>query len=218
MEPLRPPAAPAPHALVLNGARPDDPEVDAVARQVAAELARLGRDAQIATLRHLQIAPCLGCFECWTRSPGVCRTHDAARDLAQVYVSSELVAFVTPVTFGGYSSELKKVLDRLACIALPFFSWAGGEVHHAPRYARRPALLVVGTLLEHAPPLERIFHEVARRNAINIQPSAFSSHVIVTPAGVVDEAIDPGLRGAMASLLERCGAPSSPAVAEGGAR
>ena len=153
---MEPSSAAGPLALVLNGAHPAHREVDAVARRIAAELDRLGLHAETVTLRDVPVAPCLGCFECWTRSPGVCKTRDAGRDLARAFVRAHLVAFVTPVTFGGYSSELKKALDRMICVELPFFTRVGGEVHHRPRYARRPALLVVGVLREPAPAQERI--------------------------------------------------------------
>ncbi len=216
MDPLRSHAGTTPDALVLNGALPDDREVDAVARDVAAELARLGQPAQSVTLRDVQVAPCLGCFECWTGSPGVCRTHDAGRDLARVWIRSHLVALVTPVTFGGYSSELKKAVDRMICVELPFFTRVGGEVHHRPRYARRPALLVVGVLRAPAPAQERIFHELAQRNAVNLQPPAFACLVLVRSGGA-DEASEPLLRGAIAAVLERAGASPGLAVAAGGA-
>jgi hypothetical protein len=217
MDLLRSISARASHALVLNGALSDDREVDAVARHVAAEIERSGLRTQSVTLRDVQVAPCLGCFECWTRSPGICKTHDAGRDLARAYVRSHLVAFVTPVTFGGYSSELKKAVDRMLCVELPFFTRVGGEVHHRPRYDRRPALLVIGVLREPVPAQERIFHELARRNAINLQPPAFGSQVLVRARGV-DDAIEPHLRGAIAGVLDRSGPRSGLAVADGGAR
>lgn len=214
---MAPPHTPAaPRALVLNGALRDDREVDAVARDVAAELERHGWPAESVTLRDVPVAPCLGCFECWTRSPGVCRTRDAGRDLARAYVRSRLVAFVTRVTFGGYSSELKKAVDRLTCAGLPFFTWSGGEVHHRPRYRRRPALLGVGVLPEPAPAQERIFHELVRRNAVNLQPPAFASLVLVRRDGE-ERAPEPLLRGAVAGVLERAGSLSGLAAAEAGA-
>jgi multimeric flavodoxin WrbA len=208
-----------PRALLLNGALADDREVDAVADLLAAELARLGLTTQSVTMRELQVAPCLGCFDCWTRSPGVCKTKDAGRDLARAHVRANLVAYVTPVTFGGYSSELKKAIDRMICVELPFFTRVGGEVHHRPRYARRPALLVIGILREPDPAQERTFHELVRRNAVNLQASASASRVLVRPCGVrVGDRIDPDLRDAIAGILGRSGAPSSFTLASGGAR
>lgn len=213
MEPLHSNADRAPRALVLNGALADGRDVDAVAGRVADELERLGLIVRHVTLRDLQVAPCLGCFECWTRTPGVCKEKDAGRDLARAYVRSHLVAFVTPVTFGGYSSQLKKAVDRMLCVELPFFTRVGGEVHHRPRYARRPALLVIGVLPETSREQERIFHELVRRNAVNLQASAFASHVVVPPSDAA-----PDLRGAIASLLERSGARAGLGAASGGAR
>lgn len=214
IDPLR--TAPTPRALVLNGALAGQAEVDGVARQIAAEIERLGTYAESVRLRDVAVAPCLGCFECWTRSPGVCKTRDAGRDLARAYVRAHLVAFVTPVTFGGYSSELKKALDRMICVELPFFRRRDGEGRHPARYARRPALLVIGVLPQPVPAQERIFHALARRNALNMLPSAFASHVVV--GGGVEEGIEPALRGAIADVLERSGGCAALAAAAGVAR
>jgi multimeric flavodoxin WrbA len=212
IDPLR--TAPAPRALVLNGALAAQPEVDAVAAQVASELGRLGMHATRVTLRDVPVAPCAGCFECWTRSPGVCKTRDDGRDLARAYVRADLVALVTPVTFGGYSSELKKALDRMICIDLPFFTRREGEVRHPLRYTRQPALLFVGVLRRPLPAQEQVFHALARRNALNMVPAAFASHVVVGGG----EAIDPALRGAIAVVADGAGGRAGAAAAAGGAR
>ena len=62
-------------------------------------------------------------------------------------VHSDLVVFLTPVTFGGYSSELKKALDHVIPILQPFMQKRGGETRHPQRYVRRRDLLVIGTSL-----------------------------------------------------------------------
>lgn len=57
-----------------------------------------------------------GCFGCWVQTPGVCVIDDAGRDVARAVIQSDLAVFLIPVTFGGYSSELKKAVDRLICL------------------------------------------------------------------------------------------------------
>ena len=86
----------------------------------------------------MEIRPCIGCFGCWVQTPGECLIDDAARQIAPAIIGSDLVIYLTPVTFGGYSSELKKALDRCICLILPFFTKIDGEMHHKPRYDRYP--------------------------------------------------------------------------------
>src|SRR5690606_3517069 len=105
-----------------------------------------GEKVQTWTLRDEKVAYCLGCFECWTKSPGICRIDDAGRAIAASIIAGDLVVYLTPVTFGGYSSALKKAVDRSICLVSPFFTQIDGEVHHQPRYDRYPALLGIGVL------------------------------------------------------------------------
>jgi len=126
---------------------------------------------------------CAGCFGCWVQTPGVCLIDDAARDIARAVIQSDLVIYLTPVTFGGYSSELKKVLDRLICLILPFFTQIDGEVHHQPRYERYPRLLGLGLLPRPDDEAAEVFSRLVARNAINLHAPAHA-------AGVVNERQD----------------------------
>lgn len=123
-------------------------------------------------LRDERLAFCQGCFECWTKTPGVCRADDAGRTIAQATIGSHLAVWLTPVTFGGYSSQLKKAVDRLIGLISPFFALIDGETHHEPRYERYPAMLVLGHLPEFDPEQARVFVHLAHRNAINLHAPA----------------------------------------------
>ena len=45
----------------------------------------------------------------------------------------DLVIYLTPVTFGGYSSELKRMVDHQIQNISPFFTSVQGEIHHQRR-------------------------------------------------------------------------------------
>ena len=100
-------------ALLLNGAKVGDAAVDRVGAVLLDELQARGWAVDAFVLRDLAIAPCSGCFGCWTKTPGRCGTDDASQTLARLFVHCDLLALLTPVTFGGYSSELKKAMDRM---------------------------------------------------------------------------------------------------------
>lgn len=165
-------------ATLLNGALAGDSFVDAVQAALHDLLAGQGWAVTPWTLRDQKIAYCLGCFECWTKTPGLCRIDDAGRQVAESIIRGDLVIYLTPITFGGYSSDLKKAVDRSICLISPFFTRIDGEVHHQARYARYPALAGVGVLPAPHPAQEQIFHTLIGRNAINMHAPWHDSAVV----------------------------------------
>ncbi len=167
-------------ALLLDGGRDDGDETRDTAA-LAVEL--LGADGWRVThlaLREIEIAPCFGCFGCWVRTPGVCVIDDAGRDVARRMVQSDLLVYLTPLTFGGYSSELKKAVDRLIPNILPFFQSIDGEVHHVKRYERYPRLVAIGVAPSGPvdPEDEELFETLVHRNAINYRAPSAAACVI----------------------------------------
>jgi multimeric flavodoxin WrbA len=150
-------------------------EVEAVLRR---QLLEHGYAVDVARLAQVPVAYCRGCFECWTRRPGLCRTDDAARDIARRFILSDVVVFLTPITFGGYSSELKKALDRSIGLVSPFFGRVDGETRHRKRYDRYPTLLAVGLLPGPDPEDEALFRSLVRRNAVNMHAPAQAAEII----------------------------------------
>ena len=108
---------------------------------------------------------------------------------ALLLIGSDLTIYLTPITFGGYSSALKKAVDRAICLVSPFFTHIDGEVHHHARYAHYPALVGVGVLPAPHPDQEQIFRTMIGRNAINLHAPEHDSMVLYrsqAPAAVVD--------------------------------
>ncbi len=128
--------------------------------------------------RDLRVAPCTGCFGCWTRTPGQCVIDDDARAVAAKVVGSDLYVVVTPVSFGSVGSLAKSVSDRLICLVLPHFKMIDGEVHHQPRYDRYPRYVALGTLPAPDPAQEALFRTLAERNAINLHNPASAAGVV----------------------------------------
>jgi multimeric flavodoxin WrbA len=164
-------------ALVLNGERKNEDALGLVAEAVAGELSEMGWQAETVVLREKKIALCTGCFGCWVKTPGVCVIDDFGQEAARMVIRSNVLIYLTPITFGGYSSELKKAVDRFACsMLLPFFTKIEGEIHHHPRYRPLPSLIGIGVLPGPDEESERIFTTLLARNAINLHsPSAHAA-------------------------------------------
>lgn len=165
-------------ALILNGSKKGDTKLNAVSDFISSTLSSIGYEIDVVVLHDLQIADCTGCFHCWIKTPGVCVIDDNGRNIAMKLIQNDLVVYLTPVIFGGYSSELKKALDRQIPIILPFFMKINGEVHHKPRYERYPAIIAIGVLSSPDEESEKIFETLVDRNAINMHCPAHSAGVV----------------------------------------
>ncbi len=172
-------------ALILDGGHDTSTVGAALCQTIAILLAAARWEVETVVLRTEKVGYCLGCFECWIKSPGLCRIDDAGRDVAADVINSDLVIFLTPITFGGYSSHLKKVVDRLICLVSPFFTQIDGEVHHKARYAQYPALLGVGMLPQPDDEQTQIFSQLIARNSINLHTPFHA--IFVTSAPQFDE-------------------------------
>lgn len=173
-------------AVILDGSRTGEDALSAAHGILLDELPRMGWETETFVLRELDISYCQGCFECWVKTPGVCVSTGAGRDIAKAVIQSDLTVFLTPVTFGGYSSELKKAVDHLIGLVSPFFLRIGGETHHKRRYARYPRLLGVGALSQADEESERIFTTLVERNAINMHSPSHAAGVVLDTWSAAD--------------------------------
>ena len=165
-------------------------------------------------LADTRLAPCLGDFDCWTRTPGRCRTADEAQNVAQAVHDADLVVFLTPVVFGGYSSALKKAVDRLIPLIDSYFHERFGLTRHLPRYAKYPALLCIGLADQPNDEARSLFAELAGGNAINLLAPSFRSLVVsLQDSDWQDKiigAVRAGLRGKPGEVLPK---PAADALA-----
>jgi multimeric flavodoxin WrbA len=153
-------------------------------------------------LAGLDVKPCRGCFACWLKHPGTCAIKDEQERVLKAMSSADIEVWITPLTFGGYSSVLKKSLDRLIPNILPFFIKVRGEVHHPPRYERRSRLVALGTVPSPDADAAAIFRGLVERNAINFH--SIEARVEVLPETMEDAELATAVR----AQFENMEAPS----------
>ena len=131
-------------AVVLDGSRAGDVAGERIGQATLAVLAAQGWQVEAFLLREAKIGNCAGDFFCWVRTPGQCMLDDDNRTVAAAIANADLLVCLTPITFGGYSSALKRQIDHQIQSISPFFAQVAGETHHQRRYERYPNLLVIG--------------------------------------------------------------------------
>jgi multimeric flavodoxin WrbA len=163
-------------ALILDGTIDNDKENETLKEAWVEGLEEQGYQVNWVILKQEEIQSCIGCFNCWTKTPGLCIYDDKGSDLAEEIINSQLVIGVSPVIFGGYSPEMKKMLDRIIPLLMPFFVKKKGEVHHSPRYDGYPPVWMVGISKKKKDEGEHLFEALAKRNELNWH-NLFEGHI-----------------------------------------
>lgn len=111
-------------------------------------------------------APCQGCFGCWTRHPAECFMKDSLRQVCRVIGQADELVIITKNLYGGYSADVKNVLDRSIGTSTPLSVYRGRQMHHTLRYGRHALwrVIVYGDITEAE---KDSFRYLAERNAIN---------------------------------------------------
>ncbi len=187
-------------AILLNGSSENDPTGERLRIALTDELGARGWDVKHVQLRDEKIGNCAGDFFCWIRNPGMCNVADVNRTFAADIINSDLMVYLTPVTFGGYSYQLKKMVDHQIQNVEPFFAKVNGETHHQKRYPHYPDFLAVGWMEQPDPRQEAIFRHLASRNAANFYARKSVSGIVI--AGQPDEDLRLATRGWLDDLAK----------------
>lgn len=128
-------------------------------------------------LKHEDMNHCIGCFNCWLKTPGMCIFNDVGREVTKSYIQNEVVIFVSPIKYGCYSVVIRRAMDRLLPNVLPFFRKFHNEVHHAPRYPKYPQVVVFGYGEEISDFEIDTFKSLSDANAVNFMTDSARTYV-----------------------------------------
>jgi len=112
-------------------------------------------------------APCQGCFKCWTKHPAACAMKDELHQASRVLGTSDDLTIITENLYGGYSPEVKNILDRSIATSTPLSTYRKGQMHHTLRYGKRNRLhiIVYGSMTDAE---KGTWQLMAERNAVNM--------------------------------------------------
>jgi multimeric flavodoxin WrbA len=174
-------------AILLDGSNSNDRTGERVRTALEAQLQARGWEVEHYALCEKRIGNCAGDFLCWIRTPGMCNVNDDNRHIAAAVITSDLMVFLSPITFGGYNSTLKGMVDHLIQNVSPFFAMVDGETHHQKRYENNPDLLAVGWMEAPEVLSETVFRHLVQRNAINWHAKTWVGDVVL--AGQSDDQV-----------------------------
>ncbi len=126
-------------------------------------------------LSALQIANCVGCFGCWTKTPGKCVIRDDAPKVYPLIAKSDEVLYISRIRYGSYDTPMKTMLERAIPVQQAYIRLHHGEAHHVQRDVapKKATIVAYGARDEEE---QAVFRQLIDRNAHNMN---FESHQVL---------------------------------------
>ena len=110
---------------------------------LVAGMREAGADTEVVHLRSKRINNCIGCYTCWTKTPGLCiHKDDMTHELYPRWVQSDLVVYATPLYHFTVNAAMKAFIERTLPVLEPFLVESKGSTKH-PLRAKHPAIVML---------------------------------------------------------------------------
>lgn len=151
------------------------------------------------TVRERKINDCAGCFQCWTKTPGVCVFKNDMKEILDAMVTTDVIVWSFPLYFFGMPSRVKALLDRTLPLSLPFIDKeADGTATHPQRFrSDMPRVVLISTAGFYT--LKRNIDALALQYAIMTPPDLLTT--VFCPMGELFR--QPALRGTTDAYLAK---------------
>jgi multimeric flavodoxin WrbA len=93
-----------------------------------------GAQVEVVNLREKEIKLCLGCFACWSKTPGQCvQQDDMSRELYPKWAAADMAIYATPLYHYTVNAAMKAFIERTLPFAEPFMIEKDGYITHPQR-------------------------------------------------------------------------------------
>ena len=93
-----------------------------------------GKEVEIMDTSLMKIAHCVGCNQCWLRTPGVCAFKDDYEEILKKLVKTDSLWIVTDTRFGFLDYRGKRLMDRVMPMLNMYIGFRDGWMRHELRY------------------------------------------------------------------------------------
>ncbi len=128
---------------------------------------------KIISFRGQPIKPCLGCWNCWLKTPGRCAIKDQMAETYSAYVISDTVILLMDTAQGFINHNAKAYLDRTIPHYHPYIEIVDGECHHVARYERYPDLAFYYDTAGLSKQEEQVIEDYLYRTAFHFRSDAY---------------------------------------------
>lgn len=93
-----------------------------------------GAETETVYLKDKKIDYCVGCFTCWTKTPGVCIHKDDMPELLEKMRPADVLVYASPLYVYTVTAQMKAFLDRTIPLLSPYIVKRGDQFIHPRRY------------------------------------------------------------------------------------
>lgn len=138
-------------------------------------------------LSALNIANCVGCFGCWTKTPGKCVIRDDAAKVYPAIAKSDTLLYISRIKYGGYDTVMKKMLERAIPVQQAFIRLVDGETHHVQRDVKpkNATIIAYGDISDEE---KGLFEKLVARNALNMNFEKYN--IIYSVESLLEDAVN----------------------------
>lgn len=149
------------------------------------EIRKSNNDTVVNTTKQ-KMAQCIGCFDCWLQTPGVCKIGDDIQNIPKLLCEVDEFILITNCTYGGYSPYVKNFFDRSIGFLLPLFTYRSDKrMHHLIRREKKRNMKVYfyGDITKKE---QDTAIKMVRANALNLNAESHSTSFYSNPQKVME--------------------------------
>ena len=105
-----------------------DEKVCNLGQAISAELAQANHDIKYFSLQNMNIKLCYACRGCEEKTYRRCIVRDDADLILPYLVRSNTIIAVMPITYGSYSFQMKRIIDKFALLIDIYYRYKNGEL------------------------------------------------------------------------------------------
>ncbi len=166
-----------------------------------------GAETELVHIRKLHIEPCMGCYTCWVRSPGVCAHKDDMAAVLEEYSKADMVIFGTPLYHFSMTGLMKNFVDRTLPRLEPWLvphARLQGVTGHPERVHKPERMFLISAAgfpeFEHFDSLVATFKQMARMGNV-----AYVGHILRPGAEPISRSDLQGLFTSYYDLVRQAG-------------
>ena len=130
--------------LAVQGSpRPRTSNTETLLREFLKGVEDEGAATETVYLKGKEIHSCVGCYTCWTKTPGTCVFKDDMPELLEKVKTCDVMVYATPLYNYNMTALLKAFQERLLPLLDPHFVKEGDTYCHPQRYQQKRKIVLV---------------------------------------------------------------------------
>ena len=146
-------------------------------REMYDAIVKTREDVRHFNLEGMSVEPCYACRGCEEKTYGKCVIRDDADMILPCLVRSDTIIVFTPIVFGGYSFQIKRVVDKFNLIVDRHYYCRDGELAKS-KHGRRVRYYAIGFQDNDDAEEAEVFRQLVRET---ISIATWTGKAIVMP-------------------------------------